>query len=590
MTATPHPASTETPDPCGAFPRLSDEQIAALSSVGECRTVNNGDVLYREGDGDYDFSVIVAGKVAVVQQSEEGERVVGIHGPRRFLGELGRITGQAVLVTAIVREPGEVLVVSQESLREIVTQDVVLGDLILRALIMRRAVMIGLGVGFRIVGSRYSPDTRRLREFAIRNRLPHHWVDLESDPGAEEIVQRLGVPPEECPVVLVGPDRVLRNPTNAELARALGMSGSDRSEMTADLVVVGAGPAGLAAALYGASEGLRTVVLESVATGGQAGMSPRIENYLGFPAGLSGGELAERATIQARKFGARITIPGEAAGLELLDGGFRIPLGDGGEASGRAVVIAGGVRYRRLPLANLDRLEGICVHYEATEIEAHECRGEPVVAVGGGNSAGQGVLLLARYVPRLTLVVRERSLDENMSRYLADRIEAMPSIVVLTHCEVRELIGNDALEAVVVEDNLSGERRRFDARAMFVFIGAQPHTEWLRGVVALDDGGYVLTGQDAAAARTAVRGDDGRRHRVPQMLETSVPGVFAAGEVRSGSTQRVAAAVGDGAIAIRHVHQFLNGRPKSVDLAQEYVSSAPAGAPRALEPRRTEPM
>src|ERR1700744_588801 len=478
MTATPDSALTETPDPYGAFPRLSEEQIAALSSVGELRRVNDGDILYREGDGNGDFFVILGGSVAVVEESEEGERVVGVHGPYRFLGELGLITGQAVFVTAIVREPGEVLVVSPERLREIVTQDVVLGDVILRALIMRRAVMIGLGVGFRIVGSRYSPDTRRLREFAIRNRLPHHWIDLESDPGAEEILQRLGVPAEECPVVLVGRDRALRNPSNAELAQALGMRGPDRPEMAADLVVVGAGPAGLAAALYGASEGLKTAVLESVATGGQASMSPRIENYLGFPAGLSGGELAERATIQARKFGACITVPCEAVGLELLDGGVPVLLDGGGDARARAVVCAAAVRYAPLPLPNLDRLEGICVHYEATEIEAKECQGEPVVAVGGGNSAGQGVLLLARYVPRLTLVVRERSRNENMSQYLGERIEATRSIAVLTHCEVREMIGHDALEAVVVKDNLSGERRRLEARAVFVFIGAQPPTAW----------------------------------------------------------------------------------------------------------------
>jgi thioredoxin reductase (NADPH) len=572
MTATASLALTESPDLLGAFPRLSDEQIAALAQVGERRRVRRGDVLYREGDGNCDFFVILEGKVAVVQEAGAGEEVIGVHGPGRFLGELGLITGQAVFVTAVVREPGEVLVVPRERLREIVTQDPVLGDMILRAMILRRSILIGLGIGFRIVGSRFSPDTRRLRDFAIRNRLPHHWLDLESDPGAEEILRRLGLAPEECPIVLLGPGRVLRNPSNAELARALGLRAPSTAETTCDLIVVGAGPAGLAAAVYGASEGLETVVLEALATGGQAGTSSRIENYLGFPAGISGAELAERATIQAQKFGARITIPGEAVGLDPLDGTLRVRLRDGESVIGRAAVVATGVRYRKLPVADLARFEGTSVHYAATQIEAQLCRGDPVVAVGGGNSAGQAALLLSRYVPRLSLVVREPELEDNMSRYLADRIASTPSVDVLTHSEVRELIGDDGLEAVIVEDTETGERHRIDARALFVFIGAEPHTEWLGGGVAMDDGGYVLTGPDAAAGCQSPGAPDGAS-REPQLLETSLAGVFAAGDVRSGSTQRVAAAVGDGAIAIRQVHQFLAGRRQAVRLAQTYVSS-----------------
>ena len=575
MTTTESLALSESPDPLGAFPRLSDEQIAALAAVGERRRVSLGDVLYREGDGNCDFFVILEGKVAVVEESGTGQEVIGVHGPGRFLGELGLITGQAMFVTAVVREPGEVLVVPQARLREIVTHDPVLGDMILRAMIMRRSILIGLGIGFRIVGSRFSPDTRRLRDFAIRNRLPHHWIDLESDPGAEEMLRRLGLAPQECPIVLLGPGRVLRNPSNAELARALGLRPPGTSETTCDLIVVGAGPAGLAAAMYGASEGLETTVLEALATGGQAGTSSRIENYLGFPAGISGAELAERATIQAQKFGARITIPGEAVGLDLLDGTFRVRVRDGESGAsviGRAVVIATGVRYRRLPVAGLAKFEGTSVHYAATQIEAQLCRGHPVVAVGGGNSAGQAALLLSRYVPRLSLVVREPELEHNMSRYLADRIASTPSVEVLTHCEVRELIGDDGLEAVIVEDTETGERHRIDARALFVFIGAEPHTEWLGGSIAVDDGGYVLTGRDAAAACPSPGSRDGAS-REPELLETSLAGVFAAGDVRSGSTQRVSAAVGDGAIAIRQVHQFLGGRLQAVRLAQTYASS-----------------
>ena len=575
---------TETPDPYGAFPRLTEEQVAALQTVGERRSVRPGDVLYREGEGSDDFFVILEGKVAVLEDSSAGQHVIGVHGPRRFLGELGLLIGQTVFVTAVVAEAGGVLVVPAEQLRKIVTQNQVLGDLVLRALLMRRSVLIGLGVGIRIIGSRYSPDTRRLRDFATRNRLPHHWIDLESDPGAEELLRRLGLEPSECPVVVLGPGRVLRNPTNLELARALGLRPRSPPEITCDLIVVGAGPAGLAAAVYGASEGLSTVVLEAMATGGQASTSSRIENYLGFPAGIAGAELAERATLQARKFGAQITVPGEAARLDPADGTFRVQLRDGDSVIGRTVVIATGVRYRKLPVPGLAELEAASVHYAATVMEAQLCQGDPVVAVGGGNSAGQATLFLSRFVPRLTLVVRESELGENMSRYLADRIEHNPTIDVLTHCEVRELIGEKTLDKVVVEDTATGERQTLEAHALFVFIGAEPHTEWLRDRVALDDGGYILTGADAAAASVVPEGSDGSRRSlrsplplemsVPALpLETSVPGVFAAGDVRSGSTQRVSAAVGDGANAIRQAHQLLGGHMHVVRLAQTYVSS-----------------
>jgi thioredoxin reductase (NADPH) len=336
--------------------------------------------------------------------------------------------------------------------------------------------------------------------------------------------------------------------------------------------VVGAGPAGLAAAVYGASEGLSTVVLEALATGGQAGTSARIENYLGFPAGISGAELAERATIQARKFGAEITVPGEAIRLDPADGTLRVHLRDGDSVIGRTVVIATGVRYRKLPVPRLTELEAASVHYAATVMEAQLCRGDPIVAVGGGNSAGQAALFLSRYVPQLTLVIRESELGENMSRYLAERIERTPTIDVLPHCEVRELIGEKTLDAVVVEDTETGERQTLEARALFVFIGAEPYTEWLRNLVELDDGGYILTGSAAAVPPSAREGSNGSK-RSPLPLETSVPGVFAAGDVRSGSTQRVSAAVGDGANAIRQAHELVGGHMHVVRLAQTYVSS-----------------
>jgi thioredoxin reductase (NADPH) len=549
----------ETGDRSGAFPRLDDGQLAALEAIGGRRRVQRGDVLFREGDAHYDFFVIVSGKVAIVEGYGSGhERMIGVHGQRRFLGELNLLTGQAAFLTAVVVEDGEVLAVPPERLRELVTHDTSLGDVILRAFLLRRSVLIGLGAGFRLIGSRYSPDTRRIREFAARNRLPHHWIDLEKDTDAEALLRELGVSACETPVVIWRGREVLRNPSNVELAKLFGLPLPRAKDEVCDLIVVGAGPAGLAAAVYGASEGLDTVALDALATGGQAGTSSRIENYLGFPAGVSGAELTDRAVLQAEKFGAELTTPARATSLAQEDDHYAIRLDDGKELRARAIVIATGVQYRRLPVPRLEELEGTSVYYAATLMEAQVCRGDPVVVVGGGNSAGQAALFLTSYASHVHLVVREPLLTENMSRYLADRIESNADITVHLHSEVRELCGQDALEALVVEDNRTRDRERIDARALFVFIGAEPHTEWLGGSVALDSGGYILTGPDACDGDGPDAGDD----LPPLMLETSLPAVFAAGDVRSGSIKRVASAVGEGSMAIRMVHERVGDRAR----------------------------
>jgi thioredoxin reductase (NADPH) len=542
----------ETPDLHGAFPRLSEAQIEALAAHGHRRRTQPGEVLFREGDPSCDFFVILAGKVAIVAGYGEQEHVISVHGPGRFLGELNLLTGQTVFVTAVVREAGEVLVVPVERLRRLVTQDPALGDLILRAYLLRRSLLIELGTGFQIIGSRFLPDTRRLREIAARNRLPHQFIDLEQDKAAEALLRRLGVPPEETPVV-VWRDRVMRNPANAEFAHLLGLRRPTPGTTAHDMIIVGAGPAGLAAAVYGASEGLATVVLEAVAAGGQAGTSPRIENYLGFPAGISGAELAERAVIQAGKFGAEIIVPAQAIALEEAGGRYAVRLDDGTSVAAVAVLIATGARYRRLAVPGLEEFEGVSVFYAATAVEARACMGGPVVIVGGGNSAGQAALYLAGHAARVYLLVRGDDLRQDMSRYLADQLQRDPNVEILRHTEVRELIADTELRGVIAEDSQTGERRTLEARALFVFIGADPQTRWLGDQLALDDDGFVLTG----AVLTAAEGANWPPGRPPSLLETSRPGVFAAGDVRSGSVKRVTAAAGEGSIAVRLVHQHL---------------------------------
>jgi thioredoxin reductase (NADPH) len=539
----------ETPDDHGAFPRLSDEQIALLARHGERRATRTGEVLFREGEVSTDFFVILSGMVAVVEcYGTTDERVIRVHGPGRFLGELSLLTGEASFLTTVVREPGEVLVVPLTGLRQVVAEDAELGDLILRAYFLRRSLLIGLGVGLRIVGSRYSPETHRLREFCARNRIPHRWIDLERDPGAETLLRQLGVAPDDTPVVIWKGQSVLRNPSNADLASVIGLRPPTTPGSGCDLLVVGAGPAGLAAAVYGASEGLDVMVVDAVATGGQAGTASRIENYLGFPAGISGAELADRGVIQAEKFGARFTVPARATALEPQHGHYVVHLDDDTAITTRTVLIASGVRYRKLPLARLEEFEGTSVYYAATQMEAHLCMGDPVVVVGGGNSAGQACLFLARHAAAVTLVVRHDDLGRDMSRYLVDQIERNPNIMVLLESEVVELEGDDrTLTAVVIEDHRTGERRPRDARALFVFIGTEPHVGWLGDQIVLDESGYIVTGAGTA--------DNGYQ---PLFLETSSPGVFAAGDVRSGSIKRVASAVGEGSMAVRLIHERLD--------------------------------
>jgi thioredoxin reductase (NADPH) len=444
-------------------------------------------------------------------------------------------------------------------LRELVAAgDPVLADLILRAYLVRRAMLIETGRGFQVIGSRYSPGTRRLREFAARNRLPCHWVDLEEDQTSEQLLRRLRISPSDTPVVVLGSTHVLRNPSSAELARAIGLPTTVSRETPCDLVIVGAGPAGLAASVYAASEGLTTLTLDAIATGGQAATSSRIENYLGFPAGISGAELAERALIQANKFGARFSVPAEATSLDRRDGMYVVGLADGTSALARTVIIATGARYRRLDVARLEKFEGTTAFYAATLSEALACRNGPVVVVGGGNSAGQAALFLAGNVDvapplagnanEVRLLIRHGDVRKNMSRYLIDQIERHPRVEVMPHTEVRELIGHDGvLKAVVAEDNRTGERQRLAAKALFVFIGAIPHTQWLADALALDNRGFILTG--AAAGTT--------EGRPPMLLETNRPGIFAVGDVRSGSTKRLASAVGEGSMAVRFVFEYV---------------------------------
>src|ERR687893_599009 len=538
-------------------PKLREDQIEVLSRYGQTRRTKVGEVLFRAGDASNDFIVVLEGEVEVIEDFAGETRTTGVLRPGRFVGDLILLTGQAAYLSAVVREGGKVLAIPREQLKEVVTEEPNLSDIILKAFLARRSWGMRAGIGLRIVGSRHSKDATRLREFAARNRLLHVWIELEEDPRAEALLEKFGVEPSDTPVTIWQSEKVLKNPTNAELARVIGLKVDAPWERTYDLVVVGAGPAGLGASVYGASEGLSTLALESIALGGQAGTSSRIENYPGFPAGLSGFELASRILVQADKFGARTAVPEEAVGLRREDVHYRIELSEGGEVASRSIIIASGARYRRLQAHRLERFEGVSIHYAATEAEAQRCEGEEVVVVGGGNSAGQAAVYLARRTRKVYLLIRGDDLGKGMSSYLVDRIMAAENVELLANTEIRELVGEDRLEEVVVEDNRSGALRTLGAKALFVFIGAKANTDWLQGAAELDERGFVLTGRALDASPLEGEAWQGLS-REPYRLETSLPGVFAAGDVRSGSIKRCVSAVGEGAMAVSLVHQYLS--------------------------------
>jgi thioredoxin reductase (NADPH) len=536
-----------------AFLRLSGADLAALGRLGVRRAVAAGEYLYREGDASYDFYVVLSGAVEIFVKSEGQERIIARHEAGRFLGELNLLTGQRVYVSARVAEPGEVIAVPRDALRRLIATNASLSDKILAAFLARRAILMsGAASAIRVIGSRFSPDSGHVREFLARNRIPHEWLDPDADSDVERLLREFDIAPRDLPVV-IATGTVLRRPTPGVLADYLGLTVGKLPDGCLDLVVVGAGPAGLAAAVYGASEGLRTIVVEMVAVGGQAGSSSRIENYLGFPTGISGADLIQRATVQAQKFGASLSSPCAAVSLREDAGHLVIRLSDGTDVPGRAVIAATGARYRRLDAARLEQFESRGVYYAATELEARMCAGAPAVIAGGGNSAGQAALFLADSGSAVTIVIRGPDLAASMSRYLVDRIEADKRIVVRRNTRIVALEGDQSLTAVRVSGP-DGEET-LASTALFSFIGADPSSAWLSGFAVLDDSGFVLT--DRSLERKHLGGRWEALGRSPLPFETSHPGLFAVGDVRSGSTKRVAAAVGEGSAAVRSVHAYL---------------------------------
>jgi thioredoxin reductase (NADPH) len=551
MPDSPEQTDSKSPQPLDSmFPRLDDAQIASLAPFGQQGDVEAGAVIVDQGDSHHGIFVVLKGSIEVRRDSASDGPVLRVLSPGEFTGEVNVLSGRRSLVRLRAGEAGRLLEINRVNLRRIMQTDVALGEVFLNAFLLRRVFLIANSVGDAVlIGSSHSSDTLRLRKFLTRNGHPHTYLDIEADPTVPTILDQFGIPITDIPVLICRGEQALRNPSNAEAAACFGLNDEINQGEVCDLIVVGAGPSGLAAAVYGASEGLNVMVLERNAPGGQAGTSSRIENYLGFPLGISGQELANRAFIQAEKFGARITIARSATGLKKSGPTYTVELDDGKSVRSRAVITAAGGRYRRLDLPNLAQFEGVGIYYGATRVEAEVCRDEEVAVVGGGNSAGQAAMFLSGIARHVYLLVRGPCLAKTMSQYLIFRIEASQRITLMTWTRIEGLEGATGLERVRWRNTQTGADGMFEIRHVFVMTGADPNTEWLQGCLDLDANGFIKTGADVS--------DGWPLRRAPYFLESSLPGVFAVGDIRAGSIKRVASAVGEGSMAVQLVHKVL---------------------------------
>ena len=539
------------------YPTLTEVQMARIAGYGQIRQVQRGEVLVEAGEFTARFFVVTSGQIEIVRSSGANEELIADYGPGMFTGEVNLLSGRRGFSQVRVSDAGEVIEIDRDHLMALVQTDSELSDILMRAFILRRVALIAHGLGdVVLIGSSHCSGTLRVKEFLTRNGHPYSYIDLDHDSGVQDLLDRFHIAVDDVPVLICRGELVLRNPTNQQIADCLGFNEAIDQTHVRDLLIVGAGPAGLAAAVYGASEGLDVLVLESNAPGGQAGSSSKIENYLGFPLGVSGQELTARGYTQAQKFGAQMLVAKGAKKILCDRKPYAIEIDNGQRLPARSIIIATGAEYRRLSLENLAQFEGAGVYYGATFIESQLCRGEEVIVVGGGNSAGQAAVFLAQTARRVYLLVRSARLAETMSRYLIRRIEQSPDIIILPQTEIVAFSGSGHLDRVSWRDNQTGKIETHAIRHVFVMAGAVPNTDWLDGCLALDAKGFIKTGpelsrDDLAAAQWPLI-------RAPHLLETSLPGVFAVGDVRRGSLKRVASAVGEGSIAVAFVHQVLH--------------------------------